>query len=486
MDQEVLDQLTKAIQGQSQVQTALLEAITGEEYSEKQATTNTSVLLFGAGGIFSTPGLEPDVITAHIRPKGLTGMLPKFASVLEQPLFASITGFTDIDGGSEPVNPCDDALSGFMKGCNLTAQFGRVARATNTIEFDKVMTQLNAGVTTDLQLRGRLLGMDDIAPAGLSESEVLNIVTMGEMVGVGVQFERSLSRQLWQGTPANSTAGGGFKEFPGLDNQIATGQIDANTGVACEALDSDIKDFGLNPVDGSSPSIVEQLSMLEFFLRYNAERMGLDPVQWVVVMRPELWYELSAVWPCQYNTNRCATAVIGAQSRVFIDGRENVAERDRMRRGMTIDINGNTFPVVADTGVFEDNNATNGNLIPGQFASSVYMVPLTITGGFPVTYMEHLDYRAGARDMAILQGRQDFWTDRGIYSWAISNEKWCYKLDAKTEQRVVLRTPQLAGRIDNVMYEPVQHLRSPYPDSPYFADGGVSLRDTPNLQAVWK
>lgn len=486
MDDVVLEQLTKAIQGQAKVQEALVSAITGEEYGEKQETTNTAVLLFGGGGIFSTPGLDANVITAHIRPKGISAMLPKFSSVLEQPLYATVTGFTGINGiDDEPVNPCDDALSGFMKGCNLTAQFGRVARATNTIEFDKVMTRLNAGVTTDLVLRGRLLGMDDFNPSGLSESEAINVVTMGEMVGVGVQFERVLSRHVWQGSPANNTAGGGYKEFPGLDNQIASGQIDANTGVACEALDSDIKDFNFNPVEGSSPSIVEQLSMLEFFLNYNADRMGLDPAQWVIAMRPELWYELSAVWPCQYNTNRCATAVIGGQSRVFIDGRENVAERDRMRRGMTIDVNGRTYPVVTDTGIFEDNNETNGNLIPGQFASSIYMVPLTITGGFPVTYMEYLDYRAGARDVALLRGRNDFWTDDGVFSWTLEEEKWCYELTAKTEQRIILRTPQLAGRIDNVMYEPVQHLRSPYPDSPYFADGGVSLRDTPTLQAVW-
>ncbi len=484
MENDVVAQLTKAIQGQSKVQEALISALTGEEYGEKVEDTNTAVLLFGGGGIFSTPGLDPNVITAHIRPKGIAALLPKFASLLEQPLYASITGFTGADGGSEPVNPCDDALSGFMKGCNLTAQFGRVARATNTIEWDKVMTKLNAGVTTDLMLRGRLLGMDDFNPAGLSEDAAINIVTMGEMVGVGVQFERVLSRHTWQGSPANNTSGGGYKEFPGLDNQIATGQVDANTGVACEALDSDVKDFNFNPVGGTSPSIVEQLSMLEFFLRYNADRMGLDPATWAIAMRPELWYELSAIWPCQYNTNRCATSVIGS-SEVFIDGRENVAERDRMRRGMTIDINGNTYPVVVDTGIFEDSNETNGNLIPGQFASSIYMLPLTITGGFPVTYFEYLDYRAGARDAALLRGRNDFWTDDGVFSWTLEEQKWCYDLTAKTEQRVVLRTPQLAGRIDNVMYEPVQHLRSPYPDSPYFADGGVSLRSTPSLNAVW-
>lgn len=69
-----------------------------------------------------------------------------------------------------------------------------------------------------------------------------------------------------------------------------------------------------------------------------------------------------------------------------------------------------------------------------------------------------------------------FWTDNGVYTWALEVVKWCYKLSLKTEQRVVLRAPHLAGRIDHVRYTPLQHLREPDPSSPYWADGGVSIR----------
>ena len=461
----------------------LAEAVTEKAEAKKQATVQTAPLLFGSGGIFSTPGIEPDVVTAMVTPQGLMGELPKFPSVTEHPFFATITGVSD-DIGNEAVNPCDDEPTGFMKGCLLTAQFGRLSRSTGTIEFDKVMLKVNSGVNTDLALRGRLLGLGDLGPGGLSEADALSIVTMSEMVQTGVRIERKLNKTSWQGTPANNTAGGGYKEFPGLDAQIATGQIDAETGAACLALDSDVKDFNLNPVGGSSPSIVEYLSMLEFFLSFNAEKMGLDPVTWVYVMRPELWFELSAIWPCQYNTNRCASAVIGS-STVFIDGRENVAERDRMRRGKTIDINGNSYRVITDTGIFEKNSTNTVGLLPGQFASSIYAVPLTITGAWPVTYVEHVDYRQAARDVALLRGTENFWTDRGIYSWVSEFEKWCYQLSVKTEQRIVLRTPQLAGRIDDVKYEPLQHLRDVDPDSPYHVDGGISLRPDPAVQAVW-
>jgi hypothetical protein len=153
---------------------------------------------------------------------------------------------------------------------------------------------------------------------------------------------------------------------------------------------------------------------------------------------------------------------------------------------MTIDVNGRNYPVFTDTGIFESTNVNNGNLAAGQYASSIYFVPLTVNGNFPVTFRQHVDYRQAAADINLLRGREDFWTDRGIFSWALEQIKWCYKLSLKTEQRIVLRTPQLAGRIDNVMYSPLQHLREPDPDSSYWVDGGVSLRSVPSSYAVWK
>jgi len=167
----------------------------------------------------------------------------------------------------------------------------------------------------------------------------------------------------------------------------------------------------------------------------------------------------------------------------------NTRLRDNMRAQMTIPINGEEYRVVIDDGIYEHNASNNQNLSPGQFASSIYVVPLTILGNFPVTYREYLNYRSDVAqgNVAPFAGyRRDFWTDRGVFSWAYDGVLWCYKLGIKTEQRIILRTPQLAGRIDYVMYEPLQHLRSPYPDSDYWMNGGVSVRPAQRTSyAVW-
>ncbi|GAF75555.1 unnamed protein product, partial [marine sediment metagenome] len=408
--------------------------------------------------------------------------------------FGSITGFTG-DTGAEAATPCADNPHNYMKGCDLTAQFGRVGRDTKTVEINDVMLRKNRGDFTDLMLQGQLLGESGFSPANMTDADVLNIVTKAEMVGAVISLERKLCDHMWNGSPANNNVGGGYKEFPGLSNQIATGQVDAHTNTACGALDSDVKDFTYNfvcgqtnPIIGTSKDIVEYLSMLEANLYFNAERMGHLPWTAALVMRPELWYVLSDCWPCFYNASGCSSVDTTLIDTVpNLDAAAMKLIRDDMRNGMWIMINGRRYPVVTDICINEKTNIDgDGHVGVGQYASSIFFVPLTIGGGMPVTYMEHVDYRAASSDTALLRGTEEFWTDDGKYFWAIEHTKWCYKLSVKSEQRVVLRTPQLAGRIDNVLYEPLQHFRESDPDSPYWADGGISMRSDETTYAVWK
>lgn len=467
---------------QKEVKASPLEEILGlKESMQTKAPANftTAQTLHGGGGLFTSAGLEPDIITAMIRPDGFMAELPLFPSVFQDPRFGAITGYLDASG-AQPDYACEDAPTTQMKAATLTARFGRLRFDTETIDMNDVMLKLHRGDFSDLRLNGRLLGLANLEPSGLNEQQVLSVMTMAQMVGVGVMFERELTQQLWQGVFGVSN------QFPGLDVQIATGQVDADSGAAVPALDSDVKDFAYDAVEGGGRDIVEYLSALEYYLNFNAKRMGLDPVTWRVVMREQLFYELTAVWPCIYNTTRCSPAA-ATGSTTFIDGRDNTRERDAMRSGRYLDINGRRYQVSLDDGIFEHNNVNNGNLQPGQYASPIYMVPMTIRGGMPVTYREHVDYKQAQSDISLLRGANSFfWTDNGLYTWAYEEVKWCYKLAAKTEQRVILRTPQLAGRIDNVRYTPLQHLRDFDPSSPYHYDGGVSIR--PGLSApnsVW-
>lgn len=457
-----------------------------EQQQKAVGSTGSATLLTQPQGIFSAAGADNVVVSTHIQPQGLGAVLPVFEDNVDDPRFTFITGFGD-DIGSEAATPCDDAPTGYMKGGYLTSAFGRIVRDTETIEIDSTLHETR-GANMNLRLLNNMLnGSATPFTQGLNMQNIADLVVQSEMVNTGVRLERKLSTMVWQGSVANNNIGGGYKEFPGLDSQIATGQVDAETNTAMPAADSLIMDFNYANIGGTVNDIVEYLSEGAYYVDNIAQRTGMDPVQWALVCRPEAWYELSAVWPCRYLTNRCATD--SGSNPMVINDNVNVAMRDQMRRTMTIDINGRTFPVVTDTGIFEHTNINNANVPAGSYASSFYLVPLRARGNFPVTYWNTINYRRVQRQVAVMgQGanKVPFWTDNGRLLWAIEFLNFCFKLKVKVEPRIVLRTPHLALKLQNVLYSPLQHLRDPDPQSPYWFDGGVSTRSATSGSAVWR
>lgn len=450
--------------------------------------TPDAQLIFGSEGIFSNAGLENTVINASISPRGMDGMIPAIGTRYIDPIYPYITGFED-DGSAEPAGVCDDAPGGVIEVCHQTAQAGRYTRSSKEIEANELMQIANGRLTTDMRVIGSVLGDGHaLLPSQTNEnSDWINYVVQTQMVIVGVLIQRLLSRQLWQGNPANNNVGGGYREFPGLDILVSTGKVDAISGVTCEALDSDVKDFGHNMVDGADPDIVTWISTMCRYLEMNAIGMGLDPVEWVMAMRPDLFWELTAVWPCRYMTHRCNTIDgpnIDAQP--YVDSADMIRLRDEMRNGRYLVVNGRRYPVVLDDGIAEEDSQNSANVDEGEFASDIYVLPLR-AANMPVLYWEYLDYsQISPQDLAVLNDKQRFFvTDSGRWMWAVQDKNWCFKLQGKIEPRVVLRTPQLAGRLQNVKYTLLQHTRSPFQDSPYFVKGGKEDYDDTTLYSDW-
>ncbi len=466
-----------------------------QEYQEFKAMTTkapatgqTGQLVHGPTGLFSQRGLNPEVFSAMLQPRGLATVLPHRPTVYTNPQYGILTGQED-DNGTEPSESCGEPVrAGFRKMGSLTAQFGFLRRATDTIDPTKAIELLNRSEFTDLGLQGDAVNNDTgFMPQGTFNNprQVLNNALSSNLSAVATSFIRLLSRQLWQGVNAGATDG--FREMIGLDSQITTGHVDSVTNTLMPAADSDIKNFNYEPVDGSGLNdIVRYLTMLEFFVTNNADRMGLT-CTWVIAMRPELWQELTDIWPLAYNTNRGAT-VLSGNTQVNVLGDEMVRQRDAMRKSMTIDINARSYRVVLDDGINEQTNTENASIPSGEFASDLYFVPLT-ANGFSVTRIEYLDYRQIMPALAGLgTGIQKvrFWTNDGRYLWTVQDTRECIDVTGRTQARVVLQTPMLAGRIQNIRYAPLQHLRSSYPDSPYWQDGGVSTRaDFSDTNAVW-
>ncbi len=456
----------------------------GGLHTKAPADYNTAHLLTQPGGLFGIVGIDRAIISTHIQPSGLGALLPAFASTLDDPRYGLLTGFGP-EAGEEAVYPCDDAPMGYVKAGTLTAQFGRLMRQTNTVEIDALLHDTRIR-STGLQLINESLGGGTgIMPSG-NVQEAINQVVKMEMTIVGVNMERKLAAMLWSGSPSNNTANGGYKEFPGLDAQIATGQKDAESGVLLPSADSLVINFN-DAIDSTAKDIVEWVSSTEMYLRNKAERQGLMPVQWVIAMRPEMFHELTKVWACRYLTDRCTDS--SGSGVITINDDTAVRMRDEMRNGNYLVVNGRRIPVVTDDGIYEYNSTNTEGLDTGEFKSSIYFVPLTVRGSFRATYWEYIDYRQiGAQLSALGEGQRNvpFWSEGGRLLWVYRENGYCFDLQAKIEPRVILRTPHLAAKIQNVMYTPFIHFDSPFTDSPYWKNGGLSTRSVATSQAVWR
>jgi len=294
---------------------------------------------------------------------------------------------------------------------------------------------------------------------------------------LGASMATKFSQRFYTGTPASNTASGGTKYYHGLDTLIDTGYRDVITGIACPAADSIVMTYTGGNISNNYGNIVRLISNIWFQQKRLDAATGLNPVRRVIVMSPGLFYDLTEAWPFFYNYNaqRQMAALSSDTFRTTFSGesalRDTLAMRGDISKatGHYLMIQGEQVEVIIDEAIVE----TAGLL--GSFTSSIYFVPLTVKGGIPVTYMEYFNYDAETA-AAIARFAGDQYTsvsDGGHYLWRKKPPtNGCMQISVQSEERLILRTPHLAARLDNVSYTPVQHERTSFPGGTYYVNGG--------------
>jgi hypothetical protein len=202
-------------------------------------------------------------------------------------------------------------------------------------------------------------------------------------------------------------------------------------------------------------------------------------------MREEAFYELTAVWPCAYETYRCEIQN-NTQSNVVIDGREQVAFRQQMRDGQFLLIDDKPVPVVFDDGIAEDNHADNAAIGITCFASNIYLIAEAAFGGaLPLTYLEYFDFQA-FNGFQQPMNPQTFWSDGGKYFWTHKqNVNTCEQWIMDIMPRVIVLAPHLCAVIQHVQYCPLLHTQDPISGNDYFVNDGVQSRAAGKLYSDW-
>lgn len=450
-------------------------------------TPQSSGYSHGPGGNLTYPGVDPLVFSAMIGAKGLLAQLPAVPSVHTNPVYEIITGVRDRTG-DEKDGVCDNApVAGLMKTCKTTSVFGRYENSTPILEVNRLGARVDRADPMDLTMVGSPIAQTGIFGRGPGNpdtpAQILQQEVARKFWELGIAFHRQLSLQLWAGNPANNSAGGGYKEMTSFPLLVNDGYVDAETGVACAAVDSTIEDFGGARIDQDGTSIVALLSYLYYIKKDLAMRSGVDPVRFVFAMRPELFWELTALWPCSYLTYQCQ--VTGNQ-RVNINAADQVRMRDEMRAGMYLLINGDRVEVVTDDGIPFTTNTNDATVTSGCFESDIYLIPMSIQGGRAVTFLEYFDF--GNPDIAAALAGQNMILGRveGAFITFPRQTNQCIQWQSKIEPRLVMRTPWLAARLQNVEYCPTLNPRQPFPTDPYFVNGGDVSRQGPSLYNQWQ
>lgn len=459
----------------NRVMTALAEIINKTATGSPQGP-----MVHGPGGLFGVRGLSRDIVSTHTQFTGSLGeVLATSPSNETTPLFPYITGFVRSDT-QEKNAICDDPEeAGQFKTCIQTAVFGRKEFKTRELEITASGKILNRGEFDDLQIVNSPLVNQ---MGGLMQSIYPNVTgdqalkagrdMFMRMIEVAVAFQRWFTPQVFVGNPANSTAGGGYKEFMGLDLLISTTKIDALSGATCPSLYSDVKSFGYRTIDSTTdPDLYRVLSTMIYILQNKAKQQNLGPVELALVMRSQLFWEITRYWPQKYNTDGGNLTQAGLDNLYL----ENVRMRDAMRDGSYLLINSQRIRVIQDDSIPEENKA-QAAAIPynGGFASDIYIVPLSAMGGRMRTlYWQYFDFRQST--LPQLAGLPTwFWSDNGVFVWTMGAPKnWCLDATAQFQPRLILRTPQLAARLTDVSYVPLQHTDDPLPSQNYHVNGGV-------------
>ncbi len=459
----------------------------------------------GAGGLLNVPGTDQKIVSALALP--VTGALSTFPVVNggaasgnefggemidSTNILTGLTSGAADDWDNQPTTDCADGpVGGLKKLCTVVNTYARIRGSTREISMwragqradyaDMPMTPMN----NPLQNAGPFMSslMPSLQTAFSSDIQQRLFETL-------VSLLRMFSKRVWIGTPANNN--GEARDLWGLDSQInVSTHRDKFTNAVCHAADSDVKDFGYSLVTGAARSIAQYLEMMDTYVMWNAQHQGLTPYDYWIFMHPNLWPTISEIWPVrQYQQFLAQMAVMGDHT-LSANMSDAMSLRESFRSSLTLPINGRVHQVILDDGITEQTPNETPNLQPGQYASTIYFVPKTFLGTLPGTYWKYLNHdNAQARAIAQFVSQQmgngpTFTSDAGLFRWYSNFKNGCLKLNLEFGPSLHCVVTQLAARLDNVAYQPLQHLRSADPASDYFFDGGRTTGETPTYYAGW-
>lgn len=461
---------------------AALRAIAGGLTTKASAVTGGVIPPHGQNALFNTPGVNPGIVSAIVKPNGIEDFLERSGHVRmsmdTNPLFGIMTGQT-ASSGDEPTDPCDEdvPVPGDLKMCYQTWVFGEMTMKSKPIRVDNAGELINRSEPLDLRLLNNPFG-DLPEVVNIPAGELFRNKLAKAVSELALDFKRRYARLIWTGNPTNTVGStGGYLEPYGLELIVNDTYVNSIGGARCSAADSYVQDAAQAIIQNGASATVTRYREAWRSRRKLADDVGLTGVEWAWVMRYQKFLALVDVWACAYYTYRCYMgAPAGTTATAYVDAAGAAIQlREQMLEGNFLLIDGVRVPVIID------NTLAELNVGGGNFQSDSYLLPIRgdnfdDTNG-QITYLEHFNYRGpfGMQSVISQMGPQDEYrvSSDGRYAiFFLGGTAFCKQVMARTRKRIIVRAPFLAARIDNERYNVYAHEREWQPGTSFFENGG--------------
>lgn len=437
------------------------------------AGAGTYAPVHGGTGMFTEPGVRPDMYSALVGPRTFMDSLTFNKSEFQNELISILTG-QQAGTGTNPTNICGDAPKpGQLKKCTRTLTYGQIFLGTDKLVVPEI-GELKDRADME-RLINNMVQSDNPMIPDLLRQPGLNFrsAKAHQLFMLSTQLQRSIAPVEVTGNATLAAAAtnlGWISEFDGLDRLIKTGHIDVSTSIACPAADSHIITWGTT-VDGTvnGLNIVETLNDVYLSRQWLADDVGMPGVQWVWVMDKRLFRALTFVFACTFPNARCTDFTAGTPG-----GRtqsEVESRTEKMQNGQFLIVAGQQVPVLftAGTEVAIPNKSSNG------MTADIYLVPMK-WNGTDLTWMDYfpLDNQFIAEWQGLAQQNGRVVHNNGMFMTAIRSDGFCDELLLTAKFRMIMRVPFLAARVDNVTFNALKGYRSFDPGGTNFYDGGVT------------
>jgi hypothetical protein len=425
-------------------------------------------------GMFSDPGVRPERFSAMQRPRTMARLLRPERSEFVSEKIGIVTGQT-AGTTTNATGWCEGgALPGVLKTCQQLYPLGKFKMRT------RVMLVQEAGMLRNrADIPGIILNQppqdNPLVPDLLYRLTSTQSVLQTNLFELGVQVERSLEKELFQGVVGTDTSIPGFwVDFNSISSLVKTGYTDVVSGLACPAADSIVVAWNAD-VGGTvaGRNIVQAITDTVWALKMRAEAVGMGGTQFAIVMSMEQFRALTQTWVCQYYTSRClAAGVVGAP---FVTDASMTRQLETdMMNGQYLLIDGVPHPVIFSDGIPLEQ--LGGGAAP-VLRSDIFILPVSWNGR-SLLKLEYQDMgNVYAKELADFIINDSMLLNNGLYLMTKQMHEGCIDLTLNSMMRFYIETPWLAARIDDVSftYQAQTHVADPGTTFLY-ANGGISYR----------